>query len=481
MIGLGLGLIAVRGPAMLLLFPLLAGFLLAVTALTYQFQGWLAALMTNKRRRRTVIVVVTAAFVLLAQLPNLLNVIRPWNREQTGRPAAPLAQEREDLERSLASGQITPEQFEQRRAAIDRDYQTWTQEANRQALQQTEHVARLINLFLPPGWLPLGVMALAEGDVLPALLGTLGLGLIGALSLWRSYRTTVRLYTGQFTSGKKKAAAASLPARPAKRPVLLEKEIPWLSEYAAAIALAGFRSLTRAPEAKMVLLSPIILALVFGGMLLRQPMQLPEAARPLPAYGAMAMILLTLIQLVGNQFGFDRGGFRVFVLCAAPRSDILLGKNLAIAPLALGMGLLLVALLQVLAPMRLDFFLAVLPQLVSMFLLYCLLANLLSIFAPTAIAPGSLKPTGLKGIPLVLHLLFVFLFPLVLTPTLLPLAIQVIGRPFAEATPQVEEIAAIAAALQVALSPGTVGAFPASPSDSDARRWKAQARVEGLR
>src|SRR5439155_17174003 len=126
--------------------------------------------------------------------------------------------------------------------------------------------ARLINLFLPPGWLPLGVMALAEGDVLPALLGTLGLGLIGALSLWRSYRTTVRLYTGQFTSGKKKAAAASLPARPAKRPVLLEKEIPRLSEYAAAIALAGFRSLTRAPEAKMVLLSPIILALVFGGM-----------------------------------------------------------------------------------------------------------------------------------------------------------------------------------------------------------------------
>jgi hypothetical protein len=55
------------------------------------------------------------------------------------------------------------------------------------------------------------------------------------------------------------------------------------------------------------------------------------------------------------------------------------------------------------------------------------------------------------------------------------------GRPFAEATPQVEEIAAIAAALQVALSPGTVGASPPSPSDSDARRWKAQARVEGLR
>ena len=39
--------------------PLLAAFLLMVTALTYQFQGWLASLMSNPRRRRTVIVAAT--------------------------------------------------------------------------------------------------------------------------------------------------------------------------------------------------------------------------------------------------------------------------------------------------------------------------------------------------------------------------------------------------------------------------------------
>ena len=47
-----------------------------VTALTYQFQGWLASLMSNPRRRRTVIVVATAVFVLIFQLPNLLNSLR---------------------------------------------------------------------------------------------------------------------------------------------------------------------------------------------------------------------------------------------------------------------------------------------------------------------------------------------------------------------------------------------------------------------
>src|SRR5207248_6112469 len=43
MLGLTLGLILTKGPMMALLLPLVASFLLAVTALTYQFQGWLAA------------------------------------------------------------------------------------------------------------------------------------------------------------------------------------------------------------------------------------------------------------------------------------------------------------------------------------------------------------------------------------------------------------------------------------------------------
>ena len=75
--GLSLGLVFVKGPLMLLLFPLLAAFVLMVTALTYQFQGWLASLMQNKRRRRTVLVIVTASVILLGQLPNLINIYAP--------------------------------------------------------------------------------------------------------------------------------------------------------------------------------------------------------------------------------------------------------------------------------------------------------------------------------------------------------------------------------------------------------------------
>src|SRR5205823_8963134 len=78
MLGMSLGLVFSEGPALLLLLPLLAAFFLAVTAVTYQFQGWLASLMVNQRRRRTIVATITIGFVLLTQLPNLINLYRPW-------------------------------------------------------------------------------------------------------------------------------------------------------------------------------------------------------------------------------------------------------------------------------------------------------------------------------------------------------------------------------------------------------------------
>jgi hypothetical protein len=427
MLGLTFGLIGGRGPLMLLLLPLLGAFLLMVTALTYQFQGWLASLMVNQRRRRTIIVIMTAIFILIFQLPNLLNLFQPWQGHEQSDLIVRQSQEQAELQRQLAAQEITFEQYHQRSEEIQREYNARTEEANRQNWQQAEQTAKIVNLCLPPGWLPLGVMGLADGTVLPALLAILGLSTLGAASLWRSYRTTLRLYTGQFTSGQTRTVTAPVPSVPSKTPPrFLERELPWLSEHASAIAVSSFRSLSRAPEAKMMLLTPIILVIVFGGMFLRNPTSLPENLRPLLAFGATAMILFSMVQLVGNQFGFDRNGFRVFVLCGASRKDILLGKNVAVAPLILGLSAILVAFLQVMSPMRFDDLLAVVPQMLSMYLLFCLLANMLSILAPIPIAAGSFKMSNVKGIPLLCHLAFMFLFPLALSPTLLPLGVELI-------------------------------------------------------
>jgi ABC-2 type transport system permease protein len=382
MVALALGLVLSCGPALLLVLPLLAGFVLAVTAVTYQFQGWLASLMANKRRRRTVIVLVTLGFVLFFQVPNLVNILRPW----------------EDPDHS----------------------------------QQAVRAVWYLNVAVPLGWLPVGAMAAAEGNVLPALLGTLGLTLIGGGSLWRSYRTTVRFYRGEFSAGKQ----ANAPVRPAAVPsaaappqsLLLEKQLPWVSEQAAAVALGGFRSLTRAPEAKMMLLTPIIMVLVFGSLFFARPEKPADEYRPLMAFGALSMTLFSMGQLVGNQFGFDRDGFRVFVLSAAPRRDILLGKNLAFAPLALGLGVFLVGVLQAVFPLRVEHFLATLPQWLSMFLLFCLMANWLSMFAPMPIRSGSFKPVNPKLIPALLQVVFLLVLPFVFLPLLIPWGVEAVAE-----------------------------------------------------
>jgi ABC-2 type transport system permease protein len=394
MVGFILGLGFTRRPEMLLLLPLLAAFLLMVSAISYQFQGWLASLMVDKRRRRTVIFVVTLVSVLIFQLPYLVNFIRPW----------------EGQKHDYSKGPQTQEQ-----------------------VREFERTAWLVNVVLPPGWLPIGVMSLAEGDVLPALLGTLGLTLIGTASLWRGYRTTLKLYTGQYTAGTKQPAAAAPSVQAVKPPAtvqqpagLITREIPWLSEQASAVALACFRSITRAPEVRMLLLTPIFLLVIFSGMFMRGSLDLPDTARPLLAFSAISTILLTLVQLVGNQFGFDRGGFRVFVLSPASRRDILLGKNLAVLPVTVVFASPLLVLIQAVYPMRIDFFFAVVPQFISMYLLFCLLANYLSIFAPMPIAAGSLKPTNTKWLSILVAMAFVSLFPLAMLPTLVPLGVEAV-------------------------------------------------------
>jgi ABC-2 type transport system permease protein len=433
MLAFALALVVVKGISMLLVLPLLAAFLLMVTAVTYQFQGWLAALMSNPRRRRTVIAITTVTFVLIVQLPNLLNFLAPWRPQRQADRSANVEQELSKLNRALQSGEIDVAELVRRQQELMEKQKAGAQQADREALEKVEQTARFANMVLPIGWLPLGVMSAAEGSFIFTILGFLGMTLIGSASLFRAYRTTIGLYQGQFTNRKSRPAPPVKTAAAGRGPrgLFLETRLAGMSEPVSAVALAGLRSLARAPEAKMMLLSPLLMCFIFGSMLWRGRLGISEPIRPLVAVGGMIFVLFGVSQLMSNQFGFDRDGFRVFVLSAARRRDILMGKNLSFAPLALGMAAILLTTLQVLCPMRWDHFLAMIPQYVSMFLLFCLLANLLSIYAPVHVAAGSLKPSNPKLLTVLLQLvMFMFIFPLIQGLTLLPLGIEAVLKLF---------------------------------------------------
>ncbi len=445
MLGVNIGLLFSRGLAMLWLLPMLAAFVLMVTALTYQFQGWLATLMANPRRRRTIIVAATMVFILLCQVPNLVNITRPWQIQKKSWPSDPLDQERIKIQHDLERGKISKKELREQLAKLEKqkgDIES-AKKAQEHAeemkqIQHMEQTVRLLNLFLPPGWLAIGAEAAAEGQALPILLAIVGPALIGSASLWRAYRTTLRLYTGQYTSGRTVVPVRSVRGGTSqleasvrddttvgRSPGLLERRLPWLSEQATVITLASFRSLLRAPEAKMLLLSPLLLFIVFGSMFLaRDRSDMPEAARPLLSFGAMVMVLFSMSQVLGNQFGLDRDGFRVFVLSPARRRDILLGKNLAVAPITLAISAAAAVLVQIVYPVRFDRFLAQAPRFVSMYLLYCIVANILSILAPMRIAAGSFQPAKPSGLAILLQLIFMFLCPALLALTLLPFFLE---------------------------------------------------------
>ena len=422
MIGLCVGLVFSRGTAMLALFPLVAAFFIAITALTHQFRGWLASLMENKRRRRNIITMATLAFVLLTQAPQVFV----WWSRPSGGSTRTVRLETERLDQMLAKREIDVAEHKRQSDAIYKKYGV-SRETRGARGQQIVSLATTVNKVVPLGWPAYGAKRVVEGAVRPALLATLGLALIGAISLRRSYQTTLRLYTGDFKSTKSRAVKSL--AKPdviinVKASAFMEKQLPWISEHASAITVATFRSLMRAPEAKMMLLTPVIFTVIFGSMFLRIGTAPTEFMRTVMASGAMVLVLFGMTQLSGNQFGLDRAGFRVFVLAPAARKDVLLGKNLALLPLGMGLGIVAICALQMAYPLRIDRFFGALLQLVPMYLMFCILSNFLSMFAPMPLASGSLKRARPKGLAILLHAAFFFAFPTAMSLTMFPLGIE---------------------------------------------------------
>src|SRR6202030_1506674 len=70
-------------------------------------------------------------------------------------------------------------------------------------------------------------------------------------------------------------------------------------------------------------------------------------------------------------------------------------------------------------------FIAVLFQMITMFLLFCMISNFLSIVNPIAVAAGSLRPAVRpSGQAFLFALLTLLLFPLAMAPSMIPLALE---------------------------------------------------------
>ena len=400
MLGLCAGLALGGGPALALLAPLVLGFIFWVTAWTYCLRGWLAALMLNKRRRRAIIVWVTLVFVLVCQLPNLV-FNSPMFRSRINRPR---------------QGQPTPIQ-PAGTLAPGREF----------ALPQVFLDA---HLAVPPGWPGYGAMALKQHNPWPALGATALSWLIGILGLRQAYRLTLRFYQGQEGRGRP-APTAPRPALPdaarPRRPLLLERSLPGLPEDIAALTLALFRSLTRAPELKMAFIMPVVMGVLGASMYFTRSKQpIPHDWAGFLATAVVVFAVFSLVPTMANAFGLDRDGFRSLVLLPTRRHHILLAKNLSFLPFVAVVAVSLLTLAGVLIRMSWDAYLLGLLQAPTAFLVFCLLCNISAVMAPFRMAPGSLQMKKAKPLVFLVIFLNLLVLPLVMPLLLIPPALQLL-------------------------------------------------------
>lgn len=386
MLGLSLGLLLVKGWPMLFMFPLVLSFIFMVTAWTYCLRGWLITLMVNPRRRRNVLVIVTLSIVLIGQAPNLyFNV---YLRHQGNQ------RHRHGITVTTRSGIPVPEGF------------------------VTAHS------YVPVLWLPNGAMELQEGDILPAALGSLGAILLGALGLARAYRSTIRFYTGYEKAKAPRAqpvATATARAPAIARKTFIEKRVPYVPEDVGALALAFFRSMSRAPEIRISLFTNFLVIIILCGVVFSGSLKsVPARFQLMAATGAVAFTFFGLIQIMFNQFGFDREGFRSLVLSPMRRRDVLLAKNLSFAPFIFGLGFTLLLVLLILLKLPVLGLVAGLFQLGAMFLLLSMAGNFVSTLVPYRISAGSLKPTKPPAKVIFMVMITQMLFPLAMLPIAIP-------------------------------------------------------------
>lgn len=391
MLGLAAGLAIGRGPVMMFLLPLVFFFFFMITAWTYCLRSWLASLMVNKRRRRTIIAGVTIAFVLLCQLPNLLVNGLPSHRQSN-----PALQTMTDQEKK---------------------------KVHREEMAQKLHTFEEIHKYVPVLWLPQGARSLMEGRMWPVVWGGFGMLGLGLMGLTRAYLTTLRFYRGEKDSKAIKPPSAEKQKNPGSK-LLVEWAIPSIPEEASALAFANLRAMARASEVKMALaINVFIIAVIGSGVLMHKSGSITESFEPFVAMGAIILTFMGLSQLMFNHFGFDRDGFRLLVLSPALRRNILLGKNLALLPVACILFAVFLGLMTVLLHLPPSAILASVLGFCGGFPALSIIGNYLSITIPYRMEAGTLKATKVKGSTQLLIGAAQLLFPFAILPLFIPVGL----------------------------------------------------------
>jgi hypothetical protein len=417
--------------------------LIALTALTYQFQGWIATLMSNPRKRRAILIGLPFVLVGLIQVPAIVIGRFSDRGERQVQVAEPEPKPPEvvipetktpdlDGEAVVASPESPtedPTETKETNAIAEEMRRAEVQAASKAALDKLISRVRLANLVIPPLWLAGSIDSILAGNLHVLWLTPMML-LVAWLSLRSNYRATMRFYKGETdaraatTSRRTKKDLAMGKSGTARRSRWIEFGLPGLHDETNAVLGLTWQSMLRAPEVKLYLLLPFITPFILFGALQAWKIPHVDELKAGLVVVASAVTMLMAAGLISNQFGFDRTGFRAFVLSPIRRDRILLARNIAIAPFLLIQAGLLATAVSFYFGLPFDKLFCAVILTAAMLPTFCLLMNLMSILTPFALAAGSIQPQQLNFIPLMTNMGLSMFMPIIVGFTLMPLGLE---------------------------------------------------------
>ena len=488
-IGLILGGSMAHGPSVLLIaIPVLA-YLMMITALTSHLRSILSAWVANPKRRRLVMVMLPfvvgitmaglglsvskfTAYIGRITKPNTHSVLPPTPTvlpDSTLPPNAPpvpldgIIEVPQDSPEEVAGAVTENPSTAEPSTAEPSTAEPSTAEPNSEIPQETAprpakiiELARLLDTTL--GWIdvtvpPLWFAACAESIpkspwkslwLVPSML------LIAALSLRRNYATTLRFYQHGFgsdlglsrpvgdavaptvsSSAATHADSAAGPLEKSEETIAwMERTFPMLDETLSAIVAQTWISIWRAPEMKLQLMGPfiqpIILLFIMGYW---KPSANPFLDTVI-ALGIAGFCLYASSGFLGNLFGFDRSGFRAWVMSPIPRHRILIGRNIAFGIPAFAVAALTCIGIGIYWRIPLDKHIFSLLALRPFIPVYFLVTNLQSILAPFGLPAGGIQPKRFNWKTVAMTLLLSTLIPTMFCVSIAPLGIEFVVSHF---------------------------------------------------
>lgn len=134
-------------------------------------------------------------------------------------------------------------------------------------------------------------------------------------------------------------------------PVYAGWQLPLLSPELSAVVEKELRYASRNAQVRMMALMPLILLVIrlfnsrhWGGMRSTSSGDFLAYASGLMATGGVLYVFLILGGISCNQFAFEEGGMRSYILAPIDRRKILIGKNIAVTVVAFVFSFLLLSL-----------------------------------------------------------------------------------------------------------------------------------------